>query len=91
MTVTINIPDSVSGALTAKLGNLGRVAMECLAAKAYSEGCLGLEGVRKMLDLPSRWEAEALLKQHGVWPGLTVDDLDHDLATLDRVRPTLRC
>ena len=84
MTVTLNIPEDLSGELTAKFGNLGRAAMEWLAAKAYRDDCLSLEQVRRLLDLPSRWEAQAVLAKHDSWPGLAVEDVEHDLATLDK-------
>jgi hypothetical protein len=84
MTVTLNIPEELSGELTNKLGNLGRAALEALAAKAYEQDCLSLEQVRSLLDLESRWEAQSLLSRLGVWPGTTVEDLRCDLATLDR-------
>ena len=85
MTVTLNIPEELSGELTAKLGNLGRAALEALAAKAYEQDCLSLEQVRSLLDLKSRWEAQSLLTRLGVWPGTTAESLRSDLATLDRL------
>lgn len=85
MTVTFEIPDSVSDAVLKKFPDPQRAAAEAFVAKAYATGCLGLEGVRKSLGLSSRWEAEALLKQHDVWPGVTEDDVKHDLECLDRV------
>lgn len=86
MTLTLDIPETVSGELTAKFGNLGRAALETLAAKAYELDCLSLEQVRGMLGLSSRWEAQALLSKLGAWPGMTVEDLDSDLATLAKIR-----
>ena len=79
MTITLEIPDSVSGELIEKYPDPGRTALEALAAKAYAEGGVGLEGVRRLLSLESRWDAEALLKQQGVWPGVSVEDIEHDL------------
>ena len=86
MQVTWDIPDDLSRELTAKFENLGRAAMEALAAEAYEKDVLSLEQVRRLLDLPSRWEAEAVLKRHRVWPGTTVEDVISDLETLERLR-----
>lgn len=38
-----------------------------------------------MLRLESRWEAQAVLSRHGVWPGTTVNDLQSDLDTLAKI------
>ena len=85
MTVTLEIPDSVSEELIGKFPDPARAALEALAAKAYATGCMGLEGVRRLLTLESRWDAEALLKQQGVWPGVSVEDVEHDLECAARV------
>jgi len=82
MTLTMNIPDDLSLELSAKFNNLGRAALEALAAEAYERDVLSLEQVRRMLELPSRWEAQALLSQHGVWPGTDVEDFRLDMETL---------
>ncbi len=88
MTVTLSIPDDLSLELNAKFENLGRAALEALAAEAYENEVLSLEQIRRMLDLPSRWEAQAVLASHGVWPGSTVEDFRSDLQTLADLRPS---
>ena len=82
MKVTLHIPDDLSLELSAKFDNLGQAALEALAAEAYEQDVLSLEQVRRMLNLPSRWEAQALLSQHGVWPGISVEDFQADMDTL---------
>jgi len=86
MTLTVEIPENVSGELTAKFGNLSRAALEALAAKAYELDCLSLEQVRGMLGLETRWEAQALLSKLSAWPGTTVEDLNSGLGTLAKLR-----
>jgi hypothetical protein len=78
MEITLQIPDELSGA---RFGDPSRVALEALAAKAYEAGIFSVEQVRRMLDLPSRWEAQALLSRHGVWPGTTVEEILRDAET----------
>jgi hypothetical protein len=90
MTMTLDIPDDLLGELSAKFDDVGQTALEALAAKAYEEGVLSLEQVRRLLDLPSRWEAEAVLKHHGVWPGTTVEDVLSDLEVLEDIRQSLK-
>lgn len=82
MTLTLTIPDDLSLELGAKFENVGRAALEALAAEAYENGVLSLEQVRRMLALPSRWEAQAVLSSHGVWPATTVEDFHSDLESL---------
>ena len=88
MTVTLTIPDDLSRELSAKFNNLSQAALEALASEAYENDVLSLEQVRRMLDLPSRWEAQAVLSSHGVWPGTTAEDFRSDLETLIEVRPS---
>ena len=41
-----------------------------------------------MLALPFRWEAQAVLSRHGVWPGTTAEDFRSDMETLTELRPS---
>jgi hypothetical protein len=91
MTVTLTIPDSISAALIEKFPDPGRAALEALAAKAYAAGCVSVEGVRRLLGLASRWDAEALLKQHEVMPAVSAEDITHDLDCLDKVLEAESC
>lgn len=78
MTLTVNIPDDLAAELGNEFQNLGHAALEALAADAYAKEVLSLEQVRRMLDLGSRWEAQAVLKQHGVWPGHSAEEILQD-------------
>ena len=85
MTVTLTIPDEVSRDLTAGFANPGRAALEALAAEAYERDVLSLEQIRRLLELPSRWEAQDVLSRHGVWPGTTVEDVRSDFDALQNL------
>lgn len=78
MILTMNIPDELVAELGAGFENLGRAALEALASDAYAKDVLSLEQVRRMLELESRWEAESVLRQHGVWPGHSVGEILKD-------------
>ncbi|MGB6222596.1 UPF0175 family protein [Haloferula sp.] len=78
MTLTVNIPDELAAELGAGFQNLGRAALEALAAEAYAKDVLSLEQVRRMLELESRWEAQAVLTRHGAWPGQSADEILED-------------
>ena len=78
MILTVNIPDDLVAELGAGFQNLGRAALEALAVEAYSKDVLSLEQVRRMLELGSRWEAQAVLSKHGMWPGHSAEEILED-------------
>ena len=51
VTLTVDIPDDLAAELGAGFQNLGRAALEALAAEAYSKEVLSLEQIRRMLGL----------------------------------------
>lgn len=83
MQITLEIPDELSSLPS---GETSRIAMEALAAKAYEQGVLSEEQVRRMLGLSSGWEAREVLSKHGVWPGNTLDDVVSDMEMLKALR-----
>jgi len=78
MKITLEIPDELA---SPPFGDPSRIAMEALAARAYEEGVLSEEQVRRMLGLESCWDARELLSKHGVWPGITVEEILRDAET----------
>lgn len=83
MKITLEIPDELA---SPPFGDPSRIAMEALAVRAYEEGVLSEEQVRRMLGLESCWDARELLSKHGVWPGTTVEDVLSDLETIKTMR-----
>ena len=83
MQITLEIPDELS---SPPFGDPSRIAMEALAARAYEEGVLSEEQVRRMLGLESCWDAREVLSKHGVWPGTTVEDALGDMEMLETMR-----
>ncbi len=83
MHITLEIPDEFS---SASFGDPSRIAKEALAAKAYEEGVLSEEQIRRMLGLSSCWDAREILSKHGVWPGTRVEDAMGDMETLKSMR-----
>jgi hypothetical protein len=78
MTLTVNIPDDLAAELGAGFKNLGRAALEALAADAYARDILSLEQVRRLLELESRWEAQAALSRLGAWPAHSAEEIMDD-------------
>lgn len=89
MTLTMTIPDNLSKELNAGFQNLGRTALEALAAEAYEKDVLSLEQIRQMLGLGTRWEAQDVLCSHGVWPGQTAEEILQDAEASARFRAAL--
>ena len=83
MKLTLTIPDELSDA---SFGDPSRIALEALAARAYEEGVLSEEQVRRMLGLETCWDAREVLSSHGVWPGTTVEDALDDMKILKTMR-----
>ena len=84
MSVTIELPEEIEQQLETEWGNLPRRALEALALEGYRSGALTLAQLRRMLEFETRMEADAFLKQHGVYLEYSVEDLEQDRETLKR-------
>lgn len=85
MEVSIRVPDRIGAKLARRGKDLPRRTLEALAVSGYREGLLTAAEVQEMLDLSSRWDTDAFLKQSGSWMGYTEDDLREDEETLQRL------
>lgn len=86
MTLTLHLPDRIAATLQSAWDDLPRATLESLAVEGYRSGRLSCAEVGEMLGHTSRWESEDFLAAHGAWPGTTIEELESDLATLDRLR-----
>jgi predicted HTH domain antitoxin len=84
MDVTLRIPDDLAARLCAAGADLERRALEALALTEYQVGHLTLAELRQLLDL-SRYELDGFLKAHGVFEEFTLEDLEQERQTLDRL------
>jgi hypothetical protein len=82
MTMTLEIPDDVWLDLKSQSDDFHREALEAVAEDGYVKGRVSMDQVRRMLGLESKWDAQALLSQRGVWPGTTLEEFEADCATL---------
>ena len=80
MKVTIDLPADVSAKLQEQGTELSRRALEALAVDGYRTGALSETQVRRLLNLESRFDVHALLKEHRVPLRYTEADLEEDLA-----------
>ncbi|HEV7844102.1 MAG TPA: UPF0175 family protein [Pyrinomonadaceae bacterium] len=86
MSVTIELPEEIEQQLETEWGNLPRRALEAVALEGYRSGALTLSQLRRMLGFETRMEADAFLKQHGVYLDYSVEDLERDRETHRRLR-----
>jgi predicted HTH domain antitoxin len=85
MPVTIDIPEKLAEQLEAAWGgDLAQAAKEALAVEGYRADKLSMGQVAALLDL-SIDAADGFLKARGVDPKYTPDDLDRDVASLERL------
>jgi predicted HTH domain antitoxin len=82
MDVTIHIPDDIAVHLGA---NAARRALERLAIEEYRAGNLTHAQVGRLLGFSTPMQTDEFLKREGVELEYTLDDLQSDCATLDRI------
>lgn len=84
MEVTINLPEDVANVLLANGENIEREVLEATALSGYREGKLSHAQVGRMLGL-SRFKTNEFLKAHGVPLNYSMEDLESDRRTLDKL------
>jgi predicted HTH domain antitoxin len=85
MKVTIEIPETIEQSLHDQIGrDVEGAVKEALAIAWYQAERLSIGQVAELLGV-SIYEAEGLMKRHGVAAPLTLDDYEHDRETLNRV------
>jgi len=79
MKVTIDLPEDVSTALGGRWDDVPRRSLETIAVEGYRIGALTETQVRRLLQLETRFQVHALLKEHRVPLRYTEVDLEDDL------------
>ena len=87
MQVTVDIPDQFVRHLVPAARDAARSLLEESVAGAYRDGRLTMEQARQLLGFGTRMQVDAFLQQHQVYD-YTVEDLEKDMATLDRLLAT---
>ena len=80
MKVTIQLPEDISAALEAQWDNVTRRSLEAIAIEGYRTGGLTEAQVRRLLELDTRFQVHALLKEHHVPLRYTEADVEDDLS-----------
>lgn len=90
MSVTIQLPSDVEQRLRAESPDLDSEVQEAVVLDLFRKGRISHYELSKVLGL-DRFETDAYLKRHGVVEGsLTMEDLDEQARTLDRVLGPVR-
>lgn len=84
MNVTILIPDEFAARFGTE-DELGRRTVEALALEEFRAGRLSKPELRRMLGFATRGELDGFLKKHGIFENYTLDDLERERKTLDRL------
>src|SRR6266545_4292968 len=79
--IWLDLPDSTVGQLAEEGRDLSRVALEALAIDAYRTSRITAQQLCQVLDIPSRYELDGFLKQHGVPLEYSLDDFEREGAT----------
>lgn len=79
MEVIVDLPDDIVHALEGRWPDVNRQALEAIAVEGYRTGALTENQVQRLLELESRFEVHALLKEHRVPFQYTASDLEDDL------------
>ncbi|HVE72588.1 MAG TPA: UPF0175 family protein [Thermoanaerobaculia bacterium] len=77
--MTVELPEDILKALEGRWPDVGRQALEAIAVEGYRTGALTEHQVRRLLDLESRFDVHALLKEHRVPLRYTASDLEDDM------------
>lgn len=85
MQIQIDLPDDIAHSLEAKWGSLEQRLLEMLVVAAYQEGSISAGKVRELLGMSTRLEADAFLKQKGVYLHYNEADFEQDIATMRRL------
>lgn len=86
MSLFINIPQETEQALRDALGpDLDRAALEALVVEGYRSGKLSAAEVGRLLGLGDRWTVNQWLADRRVPLNYTLEDLEADRRTLDRL------
>ena len=80
MKVTIQLPEDISAALAGQWDDVPRRSLEAIAVEGYRTGALTEAQVRRLLELETRFQVHALLKEHQVPLRYTEADVDNDLS-----------
>jgi hypothetical protein len=84
MEVTIQVPEDIA-ARWQQHSDMSRSALEGVALEAYRQRVIGESRLQQWLGLETRFEVHDFLKAHGVPLNYSLEDLEADRQTHDRL------
>ena len=84
MEITINLPEDIAGVFSANGESIEREILEATALEGYRTVRLSHAQVGRMLGL-NRFEVDEFFKNHEVALNYTIEDLEADRRTLNRL------
>ncbi len=84
MEVTIQVPEDIAVRWRAQ-GDVSHDILAGAALEAYRKRIIGDSRLQQWLGLETRFEVHAFLKEHGVPCNYSLDDLEDDRRTHDRL------
>lgn len=86
MSLSISLPPDLERLLRDAWGkDLDRAALEALALEGYRSSYFGVATLGRLLGHQSRWDTERLLAERGAYLNYTIDELESDRRTLERL------
>jgi hypothetical protein len=67
------------------VGDLSRRALETLALEEYKSGHLTKPELRRLLGFETRYELDGFLKEHGVYEGFTLEEIEQQVGELKQL------
>lgn len=83
--IWLDLPDGAVGQLAEDGRDLSRAALEALAIDAYRTNRITAHQLCQLLEIPSRYELDGFLKQHGVPLEYSIDDFEREGETSARL------
>jgi chromosome segregation and condensation protein ScpB len=84
MNVIVEIPDDIASRLTAGGRDLSRLALEMIAAEAYSQDRITKPELQRLLGLETSYQLDGFLKAHDLLK-YTLEDAVREQRSLDRL------
>ena len=85
MNLTVTLPDDLAQRLSVGTVDLERRALEALVSEEYRAGRLPRPDLRRLLGFETSHEIDGFLKAHDIDDGITLEELNRQLETLDRL------
>jgi hypothetical protein len=82
--INIEVPDDIVTRWRRR-GDMSRAVLEGVALEAYRQRVIGEARLQQWLGLETRFEVHDFLKAHGVPMNYTLEDLEADRQTHDRL------